>query len=404
MISNDVQLLMKQIENIILNKSIDKLEKCNSKELADIQEAIFYLYDCILEVNEFSKNLSKGILDVTPPSRENFLAGNLKELQAGLRHLTWQATQVAKGDYHQRVEFLGEFSKSFNTMITQLEEREKKLKEKAEILEQSRHLMVSVMNGVGDWIIVVENENKKVIFENKAAKKGFYNLKCEESRNNNKCMFLNSLLNYNEEEMGRVWEHPCCSVKKVYKITSFPVEWNGKHAFAHLICDITHNKKEEEKLKSMVYKDTLTEVYNRRYCIESIQDFLNQDIKFTICFIDIDGLKYVNDNFGHNIGDEYIKHVCKVLISHTRHEDIICRIGGDEFIVLMKDCEKNDSERRMASIRERIIKSKREFPMSISYGLVEVTSSKGQSPEKLLGEADSVMYKFKKQYKPKELS
>ena len=132
--------------------------------------------------------------------------------------------------------------------------------------------------------------------------------------------------------------------------------------------------------------------------------FLNQDIKFTICFIDIDGLKYVNDNFGHNIGDEYIKHVCKVLISHTRHEDIICRIGGDEFIVLMKDCEKNDSERRMASIRERIIKSKREFPMSISYGLVEVTSSKGQSPEKLLGEADSVMYKFKKQYKPKELS
>ena len=70
----------------------------------------------------------------------------------------------------------------------------------------------------------------------------------------------------------------------------------------------------------------------------------------------------------------------------------------------MKDCEKNDSEKRMASIRKKIINSKKEFPMSISYGLVEVASSEGQSPEKLLGEADTVMYKFKKQYKPKELS
>ena len=60
-------------------------------------------------------------VSVTPPPRDNFLCENLKSIHANLNHLTWQAKQVAKGDYAQTVSYLGEFSEAFNTMTGQLQ-------------------------------------------------------------------------------------------------------------------------------------------------------------------------------------------------------------------------------------------------------------------------------------------
>ena len=75
--------------------------------------------------------------DVTVPLPKNFLASPFKELHSHLQHLTWQAKQVAKGDYSQRVDFMGDFSEAFNFMITSLDNNEKALKRKIGQLEEA---------------------------------------------------------------------------------------------------------------------------------------------------------------------------------------------------------------------------------------------------------------------------
>ena len=87
----------------------------------------------VQELKAYSAALSVGNLSDCSPSRDNPLCENLKNMQANLNHLTWQAKQVAKGDYSQTVSYLGEFSEAFNTMTAQLREREKALKKEAQL-------------------------------------------------------------------------------------------------------------------------------------------------------------------------------------------------------------------------------------------------------------------------------
>ena len=108
-----------------------------------------YLEQAITEMKIYSEDLSRGNLSAKAPSRENTLCENLKNIHANLNHLTWQAKQVAKGDYSQTVSYLGEFSEAFNTMTSQLAEREDNLKEEAirekehaELVENYNNLLV----------------------------------------------------------------------------------------------------------------------------------------------------------------------------------------------------------------------------------------------------------------------
>lgn len=96
------------------------------------------LFSFIHEIHKFILPLSEGELeDATLPPTKNFLASPFKELHSHLQHLTWQAKQVAKGDYNQRVDFMGDFSDAFNFMITSLDKNEKALKNKIEQLEEA---------------------------------------------------------------------------------------------------------------------------------------------------------------------------------------------------------------------------------------------------------------------------
>ena len=122
--NQDIDLLVQQLRTILLNKPLAKEPRVQSEELETLQDGIFYLADCLAEANGFLDQLRKGNLDTPSPGRHNFLAGSLKELHSALKHLTWQANQVANGDYSQSVDFLGDFSASFNRMIAQLAEAE----------------------------------------------------------------------------------------------------------------------------------------------------------------------------------------------------------------------------------------------------------------------------------------
>jgi soluble cytochrome b562 len=100
-------------------------------------ESMNQLITFMEEIHQFINPLARGELSEIKLSANNFLASPFKELHSHLCHLTWQAKQVAAGDYGQRVDFMGEFSEAFNSMIVGLERNERLLKEKIKELEQA---------------------------------------------------------------------------------------------------------------------------------------------------------------------------------------------------------------------------------------------------------------------------
>ena len=113
----------------------EKTEIENEYELAILLNR---LISFVQEIHEFILPLSKGHLeDVKVPPTKNFFASPFKELHSHLQHLTWQARQVAHGDYTQRVDFMGDFSEAFNFMIVSLNNSEKMLNRKIEELKNA---------------------------------------------------------------------------------------------------------------------------------------------------------------------------------------------------------------------------------------------------------------------------
>ena len=113
------------------------------KEFADVVRGLKLFGKWVKETRDFAIDIGNGNIDVKPPSSDNVLAQPIKLLQSNMAHLTWQAKEIAKGDYQQRVDYMGEFSESFNVMITQLQDRRNKLIDNIQTIEQqNQSLMV----------------------------------------------------------------------------------------------------------------------------------------------------------------------------------------------------------------------------------------------------------------------
>ena len=125
------QLLFEYLRSILYDSKINTLNIFDLDEpYRKLGQGLLYLEKAVTEMKAYSEALSRGNLSVEAPPRDNFLCENLKNIHANLNHLTWQAKQVAKGDYSQTVSYLGEFSEAFNTMTRQLQKREQSFKEK----------------------------------------------------------------------------------------------------------------------------------------------------------------------------------------------------------------------------------------------------------------------------------
>ena len=132
------ELLFEYLRSILYDAKTQQLDINELDEpFQKLGMGLQFLDKAVREMKEYSAALSKGDLSGIMPSRDNFLCENLKNIHANLNHLTWQAKQVAKGDYSQTVSYLGEFSEAFNTMTEQLREREDRLRKIAE--EEKSH-------------------------------------------------------------------------------------------------------------------------------------------------------------------------------------------------------------------------------------------------------------------------
>ncbi|MEG0910400.1 MAG: diguanylate cyclase [Ruthenibacterium sp.] len=396
----DVEILLAQIQNIILNKPISGIAKTESEELADLQDAISYLADSLSEANEFLKNLSMGNLDAKTPSRHNFLAASLKELHAGLRSITWQAEQVANGDYGQKVNFLGEFSDSFNKMAAQLAEREAALREQTDALTHSMNLLIAIMDGMDSWVLVAEKDTNQVLYTNQSAHERFYDAGtglyiCGEYN----CLLHKNLLARPSADYEQPFEFHCPRNDKTLRVKAFAIHWNGKMAYVYFIADITGERAQTNKLESMAFKDELTGLYNRRYGIQQLTALLSSGQPFAVCLIDLDQLKCVNDELGHTIGDEYITTVTHEMTRLCCDECSLFRVGGDEFVALRQDGTEEIMRKMVSKLEKRIAAIPRNYTMAISCGILAVPAGSDLTVENVMTRVDEKMYVVKNEKK-----
>ena len=261
----------------------------------------------VLETKQFARMLAKGNLDQALPDLSNQVAAPLKSLHAALRHLTWQSQQVAKGDYQQRIDFMGEFSVAFNAMTEQLEHQRAAMLDKIENCQTEIH----------------------------------------------------SLTQHTELERER-----------------------------------------RRQLEDVANYDALTQAFNRRYGVELLEQWLREKREFILCFVDIDNLKYVNDRFGHTEGDCYILRIV-ALLREFSSKSVVCRIGGDEFMLLAEGFTLEQATARFEEIRSRLLAHKQDTPQvsyenGMSYGIVSVEADNTFDSSALLYEADDRMYQYKR--------
>ncbi len=174
-----------------------------------------------------------------------------------------------------------------------------------------------------------------------------------------------------------------------------------------VIRDITKMKKMEERLRYFAERDPLTGVFNRRQLAilleREIERSKRTNTPLTIFYIDIDNMKEINDNFGHAEGDKLLKTIASVFTEGVRKIDIVARIGGDEFVIVLPSAKGKDAVRLIERLRKKLRERLKNKPYDVdfSYGAYEFNPLTPISVEKMLTESDTRMYKMKKSKKQK---
>ena len=148
--------------------------------------------------------------------------------------------------------------------------------------------------------------------------------------------------------------------------------------------------KEKNELLDFARIDHLTGIYNRRI-LDSVRRYS------VVVMCDIDNFKNINDTYGHDKGDEILKQVAKTLSKNIRFDDVVCRYGGDEFLIIFTGCDEKVVVNRIIEIKKELLKVIPDLKISLSSG---ISSYKiGSTLKDTITEADIALYKSKEKGK-----
>lgn len=159
----------------------------------------------------------------------------------------------------------------------------------------------------------------------------------------------------------------------------------------------------QKSIEDLVGKDTLTGLYNRRSCDIILKSLTEkekrQEQNFTVVMADIDFFKKVNDEYGHQAGDEVLKHIARLMEEHMEHLGFVFRWGGEEFLLIYEDMGEEEAVCHLKELQEKIDESlirwnEEEIRITMTYGLSDYRQE--EKPDKLVCMADENLYIGKK--------
>lgn len=184
----------------------------------------------------------------------------------------------------------------------------------------------------------------------------------------------------------------------VYDVGRKSLTDDGRPVIISVLIDITQRVNKEQNLQDESKRDALTGLYNRKGAMELVRPKVGQGGKFLYLMADLDRFKQVNDIYGHDCGDMVLQCFANLLKAQFRESDVLCRIGGDEFIIYLPDCHSTQAVREKLelisrSYREMILQLYPQSRSSVSFG--GVYGDVLDTPEALYRAADQVLYKVK---------
>ncbi len=205
-----------------------------------------------------------------------------------------------------------------------------------------------------------------------------------------------------------IWEGENPVTKTWYRNYDRAIPWyDGRDVRLEIAFDITDLKKAKAGLEHMATHDALTSLPNRVVFRDRLSHALSiaqrGKTEIAVLFIDLDGFKLINDNFGHSCGDDFLRILAKRMLSVLRQCDTVARISGDEFGVVLERQANPKEARKVAQRLLEVIAT----PVDFKGGEAAVTASigiatypaNGKTPDDLISQADEAMYTVKKQNK-----
>ncbi|WP_079992567.1 GGDEF domain-containing protein [Campylobacter pinnipediorum] len=165
-------------------------------------------------------------------------------------------------------------------------------------------------------------------------------------------------------------------------------------------------QREKENIKNISNQDPLTKLSNRHSLQDFIKKYLSKNKQFILVLSDIDDFKKANDFYGHNVGDSILVHISSLLKNILREDDFLCRWGGEEFLIIMLDIDKNSAlnviKRAKNILNTTFVKhGDYEIKTTMTFGAVYHDKDEEFDIETMIKKADDLMYKGKKTGKNK---
>ncbi len=299
-------------------------------------------------------------------------------------------------------------------------------KQTDDALEESENIFRAITESATDAIVSIDKEDHIVLWNQTA--EIMFGYTADEAIGNKLTLIMpekfrkahaKGISRYVSTRKSRVVgkSYEVCALKK--DGTEIPVElslssWEKKDDifFTAIIRDITQRKKLEKELREASLTDELTGLLNRRGFMtlseKQVQISKRYKRTFAILFLDLNEMKQINDSFGHQSGDQALIDLADLLRKTFRSSDIISRIGGDEFTVLINE-PRPEIEKTITKNFKNILdafnkRSGRPYKLSTSLGITHFNPADPQSIDDLIAEADKLMYKQKNLKSDKDLA
>ncbi len=344
-----------------------------------------------------------------------------------LRKLYEGVDQVAKGNYRTYIENIrrndevGQISSRFNEMIASIQTARKEVKEKEASLNTQKEFLRQIIEKSPNAIYIMDWEGRYRLANKAYAEllgttpeevigKTDAEFKLNEEDVRLYLSINREVIEQKEERYiseAAVWD--CYGNKHYMQVHKLPII-NEDGTCNTVLCfatNITERILNEEKIKFFASHDSLTKLPNRhmfKQCLEQEIELASEDESHVaVLFMDLDRFKYVNDNFGHSMGDKLLQAVSTRLRESLDERDIISRLGGDEFTVILPVI---DDKQQVANIASKLIHALAQpykidgqsFVTTTSIG-ISMYPQDGEDVDCLIKNADTAMYQAKNQGK-----